>query len=1106
MVATSREMLFNSQGLVVNAYHDAEGRQNYFPGSAGTSEGQFAMITGCLQAYLATGDELGKDLGELALSGILTTLYRNAPVPDEVKEKEIFAPHWLFNVKYPFTSATIRLYEKFTFTAGQAIIPDPDSLVRYIFHARSNDSALLWDNPYSALSAGSFYPIANTEFIEGVGTRVTLTTAFNGQAYIAYSTRDGAVIEVNDPFEAWPDWRALDRGEIDCAVDTLVWAEHAYTLAYQVFGNETWREAARATREQAVQAFDINDSRDWIKPSWSDDPFSVGSSFSFTNRFPTPVFARDSTGRILIIAGKSSGEVQYGNASRLDNYNEGDVTTVIIGSSKPIDVILFIDKFQNSTTATRYVKTLKLSGKGMQTFQLTRTDFKSLATNEPLEAGAPVYTVGIISRTEAAHDITIERIRQTPPLDVLYYPGAIPFTANFLGSPAQLIDWRGPIYAGYQSPDMWCTIGNQAAAATCVQLLKDAQDAFLETTGGTLRGPFAPVFYFARADAVQYGPPNTFGWEGPDPNTIWGGYQYRPLVELAKATWVLNEPAKTMAAKCVTDFHDFLANDTVWVPGGAAPSDFPANKPFGEANYNEPHFAALILRSILYYDMEYRPGGAAQGSMRANDIKVMNKCISLMTLMWQTTGVMKGTFSGQPEIHEWYGFHHAEILTTLSILVEWGEGAGARPDLAAQARLWIKDMLRWARANIYMDPSEWGAVLWSPSVDWANGIDETFQFKTTVVTAFNGKEQRRSMRSLPRRQLTFRHTLGHSETQTFDSLIRRFQNRPMLVPQWHLAQTFVQDLQPGQSAIYVDGEVSELVEWGGYVALSYRDRTILVQVESIDTGLVTLVSPVVGSWPAGSKLVPAIRGLLATSQSTSRYTSAAMEAEVTFDMLPQEDRRRLPEAAAPVTFTLHGETREIITQRPNWSQSLSLEDAWEYTNLSYADGPFEITPGQDQGKRLIQARWTFMSQAEIDKFLAVLARLQGSRAACWLPSGQLDFELSRAIPAGNRIYVKTSALADPHLTEDAATAIAVRLVDGTIRAAQVTQIQTISDDEQALVLDRSIPAASMSQVAMVNLLHRVRSGSDNVTLTWLTDSKAEVTISFITVFNETERP
>ena len=83
-------------------------------------------------------------------------------------------------------------------------------------------------------------------------------------------------------------------------------------------------------------------------------------------------------------------------------------------------------------------------------------------------------------------------------------------------------------------------IGNETNVATAVQMLADAQAAWTAQADTHDVGPFAPVFIFNRADAVQYGPINTFGWNGPDPNTGWVGYQFRPLAELAELVFACN--------------------------------------------------------------------------------------------------------------------------------------------------------------------------------------------------------------------------------------------------------------------------------------------------------------------------------------------------------------------------------------------------------------------------------------------------------------------------------------------------------------------------------------------------------------------------------------
>lgn len=732
MAASTTEMLMNSDGLVVNAYHNAEGRGNYFPGSSGTSEGQFLFIIGNLHAYQATGNPIAKEMAENALKSLLKVVYRNMPVPDVVTQLNIFAPHWLFNVKYPFDSSIIHYDRMANFTNGVGYLTINPDKVRYVYGARSTDSKLLWDNPYSPLTQGTAYPVASSEYVAGQGMKVTLTSNFTGTLYVTHSTQTGPAVLVNEPFEAWPDWRKLDPGEIACAADVFVWAHRAFTLASQVLRNPTWAMAARATREQAAIAFDINDSRDWIKPSWAKSAFAIGSRFQYTTRVPAPGYSVNQSGDVVINVptyGSGGAAVQYGNASVQDVYGANDVTQIEIGASSPLTVEVFIDPQQAYVEEQRYSAKLALAGGGVESKSLTRADFLSngvwastgsetagSVTNSaagnykvaggsgtsmigtgtaknslgqmvmariliqrgsynaqqfdfavingsqigdssdasgvagwlanwttvqllkadgsvftsiplsefqyggpvsngvtrsrlyensstlnsqftewsgntstvkyvrftngttsetiqlygrPLPAGSPVYTFGVTTDNLQAHTVTLRRVRQTPPRDVMYYPGAIPFTANFQGVPAQLIDWRGPIYMGYQSPAMWAIIGQPGPAATDIQMLSDAQQQWRIQTGQTTLGPFAPVFIFDRPDAVQYGAPNTFTWEGPDPNTRWGGYQYRPLPELTEAAAMLSGAAQTEAIRVAQNFIKWLAQDWAWLPNWA---------------------------------------------------------------------------------------------------------------------------------------------------------------------------------------------------------------------------------------------------------------------------------------------------------------------------------------------------------------------------------------------------------------------------------------------------------------------------------------------------------------------------------------------------------
>lgn len=1169
---SANEILMNGDGLVVNAFRDATGRGDYFNGSSGTSEGQFLFILGMMDAYRATGNGSALELAERALGAVLSTLYRNMPIPSQVTETSIFAPHWLFAVKYAFKSSIINYNTQVIFANGVGIIPS--STARYVYNARSLDAKYLWENPYSTLVSGTLYPVKSYAYQSGVGVRITLNTPYSGALLVTWSDQSGPVIGVNEPYEAWPDWRKLDATEIDAACDVFIRAWRAFHTAYEVTGNDTWNQAAQATLQQAKIAIDLNDGRDWMKPTWSDSPFAEGARFSYVDRTPAPGFRVDDYGRVEIsIQQKLSGtgDVRYGKASINDVYGENDVTTVEVGGNRSMTIWCYIDLYETYSEANRYLAPLSLSGNGLQTFTLNRSSFKNSA-GATLPVNAPVYTAGIYTNSPVAHTLWVKRIRQTPARNIAYYPGAIPFTANFAGSPPMLIDWRGPVYAGYQAPDMWVKTGNTAAAVTCTQLLVDAQAAWAAQTGFTA-GPFAPVFYFNRDDAVQYGPVNTFGWEGPDPNPKWGGYQYRPLAELG-VSFAGAAPGSALYTKTLqglTTFLNWLANDKWWpsfqpsvidawasqinhcaasdlppapamqqIPAGP-PTDFP--KTGAEVNYNEPHMTALILRTVILRDQKLRPKGDASGVIGDVDARVLDKCIMTLDSMWVTSGVMAGTFSNDPDAHEWYGFWHGEILTTLAMTLDWANNSGPfwKP-VADRCKIWLEGMVRWAEFASPTNPSVWGDDYWPFVPDWQQGLSEQFEYSTNIITSFDGHEQRISRRPGYRRTLVMRHTLTtQQDSSRYQAILANRQSRPMLVPQWHMASK-VEAAPVGQGFVMLKDDAPVWLKTGGKLLVTdHYGRQQMNTIQGVNGRRVGLATSLTFALLSGDKVLPAWMGLMNPEMSSNRVSAYYMQGETTFMMLPQEDGRSAPEydgvqqltfwinmvdlwtgrinTAAnpitqplpfewptlgildrfPVTFPIGDDNREVIARKPNWVNDISVSDAWVSEVINYFNGPVIPYASEARGKRTLQARWSLMTSDDITDFLMLIQRLRGMQYAAWLPSWNADFILTRPVTAGNQIYVQHNAILDEGLLNLSTVGICINTRWNGLLCARVTS-WSAGGVETVLTLDRDIPIdVALNDVAKVSLLWRVRQAADKAELTWVTDEVAEVQMSFITV-------
>ena len=283
----------NSNYVTVNAFHNVLGRGGYFPGSAGTTEGQAALGRACMEAFFQTNDVAWKNYA-IAVGESLIANYYNDSIPSTGNEfNTIWLSHWLINVKEAFVSrgpqSTIDPlnYGDFgrtiTFTNGVGVIPSGTpangELVAVVYKVYSTDGVLLWQNVNTPLVSGTEYPysyfVSNFQLkgqnyrifpgteasggttpvatSEAAGT-IVLATNFTGDAKLIYSTYSGPTIPIDGLFEPYPLWRPLLTGELQFAFDVGIWSWQFYQYLYQETNDDKWRRASEATKYSVVES------------------------------------------------------------------------------------------------------------------------------------------------------------------------------------------------------------------------------------------------------------------------------------------------------------------------------------------------------------------------------------------------------------------------------------------------------------------------------------------------------------------------------------------------------------------------------------------------------------------------------------------------------------------------------------------------------------------------------------------------------------------------------------------------------------------------------------------------------------------------------------
>ena len=162
-------------------------------------------------------------------------------------------------------------------------------------------------------------------------------------------------------------------------------------------------------------------------------------------------------------------------------------------------------------------------------------------------------------------------------------------------------------------------------------------------------------------------------------------------------------------------------------------------------------------------------------------------------------------------------------------------------------------------------------TVFPPEIDWSEGFTEAIEFKTDVLAATSGAEQRISLRTKPRYSASFRVlTLTAKDSAAMDALIFGWQGRVFGVPWWMDASLLLADVTQGTQTILVDTTGRRAFEAGGLVMLWTDQHTWeALGVQAVATGSVTLSSPTQAAWKAGTVVVPLRRGRLRDEVSLS---------------------------------------------------------------------------------------------------------------------------------------------------------------------------------------------------------------------------------------------
>lgn len=386
-------------------------------------------------------------------------------------------------------------------------------------------------------------------------------------------------------------------------------------------------------------------------------------------------------------------------------------------------------------------------------------------------------------------------------------------------------------------------------------------------------------------------------------------------------------------------------------------------------------------------------------------------------------------------------------------------------------------------------PAPAQSLAWPFRVNWKAGATEQIAFKTDVVTSRTGREQRRSVRPLPRYSYEwstwakadrFRELAGRAYGKAGRSLVLPHPTDRIRLPAPAAASA---------STLLID----PLPEWlqPGVYAILEGDTRELIRVQALGTGEITIDGLLLADWPAGTILRRAMYGVLDPAFTMKMRTSDLASFSVRFEADPGDAYQDGPGTAGDV---FNG--REVFPYRPNWTDGLELGIDSGRETVDYGFGLIAHTLPLRAPLATVKGTYLARSWDEAKAIKQFFIRQQGQRGEFFMPTWTNDI-IPRSNVQTNTII--TEGLADYYRYKDEMIhrAVVLRETDGTLHYNRIIAVADNGSGHTRFTVESLWPEVfQLKQIKSICFMPLTRFLNDTITIDWQTGEVANFVLTF----------
>ena len=385
------------------------------------------------------------------------------------------------------------------------------------------------------------------------------------------------------------------------------------------------------------------------------------------------------------------------------------------------------------------------------------------------------------------------------------------------------------------------------------------------------------------------------------------------------------------------------------------------------------------------------------------------------------------------------------------------------------------------------------SILFDFPMNWARQFQREVAFKTDIFTARSGREQRRSLRGVPRITVTAEVLAAPDRFEDLRNALLLRQDVSAVVPEFSRRTYLSADAAAADTSLSVE-EAMPWIQQGTTIVIERRSdgRMFVLSVKSVSGTSVETSSTIGADFRAGDIVYPGLAGMLGADLQLRAELSNVASLSYTLEAFPES----IPVWSRSWDDSYDG--RDFMNIPPNWLQAPTIGHKSTRERIDYGFGRLRMYLPREYNAVSFKATWRGLSRNDVQRLEDFFVRQKGAARAFWMPSWTKDMTLVAGFNDTESVIKVKGSGVQKFKNHRLWKALRIRLRDGQEIRRKITDIVDPGDGNSSIVLDNQLGlSAQPEDVLAIEWIYLARMLSDKMPVSFHTDTAADISLTML---------